>query len=144
MSGTRLLMIASAVLTGVIGIVATFAPDVVLRSLGTTPAPAPMVLVQLLGAACMGYAMLNWTAQYNLIGGIYSRPVAIGNLLHFTAGGLALAKALPSLDAALWTWVVTGAYLALAAAFGVVMFRHPLRATPPAPPPDARVPRRAP
>jgi hypothetical protein len=36
--------------------------------------------------------MLNRMARANLIGGIYSRPVAVGNFLHFMVGALALLK----------------------------------------------------
>lgn len=131
MTHTRLLMIASALLLGVIGVVASFAPDVCLRALGAEPSPLQMVIVQLLGAAYVGFAMLNWMAQHVLIGGVYGRPVVVGNLLHFTAGGLALVKALPSVAAPAWLWLVAGAYLALAAWFAYVMFSHPIRARQP-------------
>lgn len=127
MSGTRLLMAASAIALGVPGVVASFAPDHLLRAMHVTSSPAAMVLVQLVGAAYLGYAMLNWTAQHNLIGGIYSRPVAIGNLLHFMAAGLALLKALPSIHAApVWLWALAVTHAILAACFGLVLFRHPI------------------
>jgi hypothetical protein len=42
--------------------------------------------------------MLNWMARANRIGGIYSRPVAMGNFLHFTMGALVLlGLAMPTL-----------------------------------------------
>ena len=36
--------------------------------------------------------MVNWMAKDSLIGGIYNRPVALGNTLHFLMGALALGK----------------------------------------------------
>jgi hypothetical protein len=121
-------MLASAIVLCILGAAATFVPDTILRALGAPASPALVVVVQLLGAADLGLAMLDWTAQHNLIGGIYSRPVAIGNLLNFAAGGLALVKALPRVDGApAWAWAIAAAYILLAAWFGAVMFRHPIR-----------------
>ena len=51
-----------------------------------------IIVLQLLGGLYFGFGMLNWTAKGNLTGGIYSRPVAMGNLTHFVMGGLALLK----------------------------------------------------
>lgn len=123
---THVLMIAGAVVPGVPGLVATFAPEMVLRAAGVQPSPMLMVLVQLLGAAWMGIAILNWMTRHGVIGGIYSRPLVVGNLLHCTAAGLALAKALPALPAPPWLWGLAVAYLALAVGFGFALLRHPL------------------
>ena len=35
---------------------------------------------------------MNWMAKTVLIGGIYARPLAIGNFTHFLVGALALLK----------------------------------------------------
>ena len=40
----------------------------------------------------MGFGILNWMAKGTLIGGIYNRPIAIGNLMHFGVGAIALVK----------------------------------------------------
>jgi hypothetical protein len=88
---TRLLMIASSVALGIAGLVATFAPVELLHALGASAAaPVPLV-VQLLGALYVGFALMNWTAKDNAIGGIYSRPISLGNSVHFAVGALALA-----------------------------------------------------
>ena len=89
---TRLLMIASAATMGVAGLAGTFAPAEVLAAAqinATDPLP---VIMQLLGALYIGFAMANWTAKDNAIGGIYSRPLSIANCVHFVAGALALLK----------------------------------------------------
>ena len=79
---THVLMSASALTLGLLGLTTTFAPDFVLSSLGAPVSPALLLMIQILGALYMGFAALNWMARDNLIGGIYSRPVAIGNLMH--------------------------------------------------------------
>jgi hypothetical protein len=73
--------------------------------------------------------MLDWMARDNLIGGIYSRPVAIGNLVHFLVAGLAMIKAIAATPALRALWPIALIYTALAICFGVVLFRHPVRAT---------------
>jgi hypothetical protein len=89
---TRILMVASAAVMGIAGLVATFAPLEVLTAIaGPVNGPLP-VLVQLMGALYIGFAMANWVAKDNAIGGIYSRPLSMANCVHFFAGALALLK----------------------------------------------------
>jgi hypothetical protein len=89
---TKVLMVASSLTLGLAGIAASFAPSELLRAVGS-PAVEPLpVLIQLLGGTYLGFAMTNWTAKDNIIGGIYSRPVSLGNSVLFLTGALALAK----------------------------------------------------
>jgi hypothetical protein len=117
-----LIMAASAIFMAILGIAATFAPHELLTRLGTTATPALALAIQLLGALYLGFAMLNWTARHSLIGGIYNRPAAMGNVLHFTAGALALIK-----GAAGTEFIVLAVFYALfAVAFGWVMMSSPV------------------
>ncbi len=85
-------MAASSLFLGGAGLLASFAPQELLILLGSpATGPAP-ILVQLMGALYFSFALVNWTAKDNIIGGIYSRPVSLGNLAHFVMGALALAK----------------------------------------------------
>lgn len=86
-------MIGSAVFMLALGVLLTFAPQEVLAYGGSKAQPAGVLAVQAGGALYLGFAMLNWMAKDSLIGGIYSRPVAMGNLLHFFAMSAALLKA---------------------------------------------------
>ena len=89
---TKVLMVASSLALGLAGIAATFAPTELLRAVGS-PAVEPLpVLIQLLGGTYLAFAMTNWTAKDNIIGGIYSRPISLGNSVLFLTGALALAK----------------------------------------------------
>jgi energy-converting hydrogenase Eha subunit C len=121
---TKLLMATSAIVLGAIGIALTFMPEEVSHFLKLTESSP--IIFQILGALYFGFAMLNWTAKGNLIGGIYSRPVAIGNFSHFLIGGLALIKlAINNLD---WTsiWICAILYLIFASLFGWVLFTNPV------------------
>lgn len=124
---TRWLMSVTALVLGLLGLAASFLPHEILRGIGIAPAVPLVVGVQVLGALYLGFAILDWMARDNLIGGVYSRPVAVGNLLHFTAAGLALLKALAAGAGSMALWPLALVYTVLAVAFGVVLFRHPVR-----------------
>jgi len=120
---TKLLMTISAVVLGATGIVLTFMPQVVSRILNLPESTT--ILFQILGALYFGFAMLNWTAKANLIGGIYSRPVAIANFTHFLIGGLALTKWVVNNSNYTYIWACAILYLILALLFGRVLFTDP-------------------
>jgi hypothetical protein len=122
---TRLLMRASAIFLGAAGAAATFVPEEILVRAGTSPVGFSVILVQIAGALAFGFAMLNWMAQGNVIGGIYSRPVAIGNLAHFTIAALALLKSILAGQQAWEVFVGAAVYTAFAVCFGFVTFAHP-------------------
>lgn len=133
MDPTRALMSSSALTLGAFGLASTFAPDLVLRQAGAPPSPVLLLMVQVLGALYVGFAALNWMARENLIGGIYSRPVAIGNLMHFLVAGLAMVELAASTPEVSLLWPLTLVYAGFAIAFGLVLFRHPVRTPPPSP-----------
>ena len=107
-------MTASAVLLAVAGLAATFAPAEVLARAGITATAALVVAAQVTGALYLGFAMTNWMARQSTVGGIYNRPLAIGNFTHFFVGGMALLKA--------GFWIVGGVYALLALGFGALLF----------------------
>src|ERR1043165_4481131 len=114
---TKILMVASSLALGLAGMVASFAPSELLRALGS-PAAAPLpVLIQLLGGLYVAFAITNWTAKDNAIGGIYSRPLSLGNCVHFVTGALALAKQQYSQGVSLPLAAVLVAYTAFAVCF---------------------------
>ncbi|HEY0371702.1 MAG TPA: hypothetical protein VGD79_06850 [Thermoanaerobaculia bacterium] len=116
---TKLVLSASAVVLGIAGIAASFMPHELLRAAGIAPAAPMPLLVQLLGALWFAFAMVNWTARGSLIGGIYNRPIAIGNLTHFVIGAFALGK-----DGTLMPVAIV--YALFAIAFAMVFFRSPV------------------
>lgn len=127
MTLTRLLMSASALTLLLLGVPCVFAPDIVLAKLGSSGAGAELLVVQVAGALYCGFAAINWMGRGNLIGGIYGRPVAMGNLLHFTAAGLAIAKSAHAGVVPAWGWAVAAIYAIFFAGFAYVVFGNPLR-----------------
>ena len=125
---TRILMIASAALMAVMGLGMSFMPQEVLGMHGTAPDNATVLLLQMAGAVYLGFAMLNWMARGILIGGIYARPVALGNFLHFLMVAITLIKA--AIAFAVVPLAVSAAVFSVFAIwFGVVLFKPPLPPT---------------
>jgi hypothetical protein len=124
---TRILMTISAFIMGVAGIILSFLPHEILTYLNSSAGGIlDGLILQLLGALYFAFAMVNWTARSNLIGGIYARPVAVGNLTHFAIGALALIKGYSSSQEAL---ILTLAliYSLFAVLFAIVIFTHPVK-----------------
>lgn len=119
-------MSLSALLMAILGVLATFLPQEILDYSDSHPEGLLLLIVQITGALYMGFAILNWMARSNLIGGIYNRPVALGNFLHFTMVALVLLKALMVEQS---VEIVVGAvvYSAFAIWFGLAIFTHPIK-----------------
>lgn len=60
------------------------------------------------------------------IGGIYSRPVVIGYLIHFLTAALAILEAIAPSFSSGNLWGIAAPYALFAIAFGIVLFRHPV------------------
>jgi len=111
---------------GLAGLACSFLPHELLQFFGVVPSGVLPVIVQLLGALYFSFAMVNWTARGSLIGGIYNRPVALGNLTHFVVGALALVKTGLAGDAQPLTFVAI-VYALFAIAFTLLFFRSPVQ-----------------
>lgn len=120
-------MISSALIMAVCGVILEFLPHEVLTFYGASSDNITAVLLQIAGALFLGFAVLNWMAKAVLIGGIYARPLAMGNFLHFIVGALALLK-FAFTAANHWTvWAATVIYAIFAVLFAVVFLTHPLK-----------------
>jgi predicted DNA repair protein MutK len=119
---TKILMASSAVFMAALGLAATFLPQEIIAALGGGTVRTLPLLVQVLGALYLGFAMLNWMAKESLIGGIYSRPVSMGNFLHFAIAGIAMVKAVAAGERAVSILICTAIYAVFAIAFGAVVF----------------------
>ncbi|WP_299986668.1 hypothetical protein [uncultured Pontibacter sp.] len=126
---TKLMMVLSAAVLAALGIAFTFLPEELALYLGTESNPLEVVVLQLLGALYLGFAMLNWMAKGSRIGGIYNRPICLANFAHFFIGAMAMLKFLfryPEQPFAVWA--LCAVYAGLAAWYGLTLFRHPLPA----------------
>ena len=92
---------------------------------GSAPDNATVLLVQMAGAVYLGFAMLNWMARGILIGGIYARPVALGNFLHFVMVAITLTKAAIAF-AVLPLAISAAVFSGFGIWFGLVLFKPPL------------------
>jgi hypothetical protein len=119
---TRALMTASAVFLGILAVAALFAPDEILKAAAFPASPLLSPLVQLCAALLLGFAMMNWMAKGSRVGGIYNRPIAMGNIIHFAVGAVTLDRfALHGHYA--WPVIALAViYTLFALGFGVVVF----------------------
>ena len=119
---SRVLMIASSAFLAAAGLATTFVPDELLHALhlpSTQPLP---LLISLLGALYLGFAIMNWTARGKIIGGIYARPLSLGNFCHFMVGAITLLKHQLAYGFGGPLTVVAACYAAFALGFGSLMF----------------------
>ena len=124
---TKWMMSGSAACMGALGLAATFLPQEIVTRLGVGGGGPVVLLVQLTGGLYLGFAILNWFARDLAIGGIYNRPIVTGNLLHFTVGGLALAKSVAGGMRQPGLLALTLVYSLLAIWFALTMFHSPTR-----------------
>jgi hypothetical protein len=119
---TRILMTATSLVLALAGILTLFIPDNLLALLGLPITEPSALLVQLLGSQYFALAMLDWTAKDSRIGGIYARPISLGNFAHFFVGALVLIKFQLSNASPVSLWVVSILYGVFAVLFGWLLF----------------------
>jgi hypothetical protein len=123
---TKILMSLSALTMAIVSLACTFMPDEILAYFNIRGIIVFPLIIQILGATYLGFAILNWMAKSNLIGGIYSKPVAVGNFMHYMVSSFALVKffiAHTDLKLILIPLVI---YLIFAFLFGKVTFSSPV------------------
>ena len=116
---------ASAGFLSLAGLVLLFASDVILPRLIAGFPPASAWLGQLLAAAWLGVACLNWVSQPALLGGIYGRPVVLTNSALYFIATTSLLKIVVRPDAPAVLWVVTVPMALFAAIYLWLRFRGP-------------------
>ena len=119
-------MISSCIFLGALGITLTFMPDEIISSLNVTPNPISTLSLQLLGALYLGFTMLNWMAKESLIGGIYNKPIAVGNFMNFLVGAFALIKRISKIQIHI-EFVIS---LTIAYTIFAILFAYVFRTTP--------------
>ena len=95
---TKLLMTSSALFCAIIGILLSFLPNEIAEYFNVEPTIITILFLKILSALYLGFGILNWMAKGTLIGGIYNRPIAIGNLMHFGVGAIALVKVISNIQ----------------------------------------------
>jgi len=125
---TKLLMTISAIVTGALGLSLSFLPHEIDRFLNAQSNASSALYLQLLSALYLGFAIMNWMAKGSLIGGIYNRPLALGNLMHFGVGAIALFKIASGINQHFEIILgLTVIYTILAAGFIYVFLHNPIK-----------------
>ena len=112
---------------GLLGVIASFLPQGIIAHFGFLPEPLGVLLIQVAGALYLGFAVLNWMARGNLIGGIYSRPVALGNFMQFAVVAVVLLKAMIAGLNRIEIVAALVIYSVFAVWFGMVLFTSPIQ-----------------
>ena len=120
---TKILMTASCLFLGALGLFTLFAPDTLLGLMDASPTRPLVVTVQIMGTLYFAFALVNWTAKGSAIGGIHARPVSIGNFAHFLYGALILIKYFMSMDFSVFVLLITIVYVVFAVLFYWLVFR---------------------
>ena len=123
---TKTLMIISAIFLAVNGFGFTFFPNEISVLLINDDNHIFILILQILGALYLGFSILNWMSKTNLIGGIYNKPILIGNLLHFFTASMALIKLTFKVETNLQLiFSYTIIYSLFTLFFGYVFFTNP-------------------
>lgn len=88
------MMTASGIILISVGAIANFMPVKLAIKLGLGEPKLGGLLFQILAGFLLGLGIINWMYRGSPIGGIYNRPVAMGNLLTFVVVSFALGRAL--------------------------------------------------
>ena len=124
---TKILMTTSAIFLGIIGIMLSFLPYEIAAYFNLESNLISMLFLKMLSALYLGFAILNWMAKGTIIGGIYNRPIAIGNLMHFGVGAIALIKVVSNIETHPELIILLSAvYLIFALLFAYVFKTNPI------------------
>lgn len=116
-------MIASAAAYALLGLAALFAPQELAWRLGAPALSA--LLLQLLAAAYLALAALDWIGRRAIYGGIYGRGIVMANFTHgFVAASVMVSAGLRTGFSTVGL-IITAVFVAQAAAFARLLLTPP-------------------
>ncbi|SNR35032.1 hypothetical protein [Lutibacter flavus] len=125
---TKIVMTSSAIFLAIIGILFSFLPNEVIEYLNVESNTITILFLNILSALYLGFGILNWMAKGTLIGGIYNKPIVIGNLMHFAVGAIALVKVISNIQTHLEIVIfLTVVYVIFAILFAYVFKTNPTK-----------------
>jgi hypothetical protein len=80
---------------------------------------------QLLGAAWLGAAALNWVGRFAILGGIYGRPTVVANAALYFISALVLLRAAGRAPTSPALWALAAPAVVLAVAYTWLLYRGP-------------------
>lgn len=122
---TKWILSTSAIFLGICGISLSFLPQEILQTVISKSEPALTLPLQIMGALFMAMAVTNWMSRANLMGGIYNRPLALGNALHFSVGAITLVKFVIRNSSTVSLLIITVFYIVFAIVYFKVIFTTP-------------------
>jgi hypothetical protein len=125
MSRPNVLLVGSAVVYFAAAVVCIFAGDEVLVRSAAAGTPLERILIQALGAALFGFAMLNWMNRFATIGGIYGRPLIVANFAHAFTAAMVVLQVSRRTSLTMPARAALAAYGTIAIAFGVALVTSP-------------------
>ncbi|MGI9174896.1 MAG: hypothetical protein ACR2GR_06225 [Rhodothermales bacterium] len=87
---TKPLLVGAAIFQGLYGVALLFLPDELLGLFALDVRGA--LFAQQFGTALLGLAAVNWIGRGTSVGGIYGRPLVLGNLAFFMTNALLLVR----------------------------------------------------
>ena len=108
------------------GAVLLFAPDAILRILAPGFPPNAAWIRQLIAAARLGVAAMNWLQRSTIPGGIHGRPIVTANLVLCFVSAMSLVRARLDGVTPAAAWLVIVPLKLLAAAYAALLLRCPL------------------
>ena len=118
---------ASALVLLISGLALLFAADDILpRLIPNFPATGAW-LGQLLAAAWLGVATLNWLSRSLLLGGIYGRPVVATNAVLYFVTAMVLVKIIRSAETATAMWILVAPAVLFAGIYAWLLYRGPFQ-----------------
>ena len=118
----NIILLASSGVYFIAGIGALFVPGELLEMGGAESTDAAEPLVQILGAAVLGFATMNWYSRNTIIGGILGRLIVAPNFTFTFIATAVLARTLIPEGGSALAWVGLATYAMLALLFGIKMF----------------------
>ena len=116
---------ASAGFLAIGGLAFLFAADDILPRLVPAFPPSGAWLGQLLAAAWLAIATLNWLSRSLLLGGIYGRPVVLTNAMLYFVGAMVLVKIARRAGESATVWILFLPVAVFAAMYAWLLFRGP-------------------
>lgn len=95
---TKIVMTSSALFYAIIGVFLSFLPNEIADYLNVESNIITILFLKIMSALYLGFGILNWMAKGTLIGGIYNKPIAFGNLMHFCVGAITLVKVVSNIN----------------------------------------------
>jgi len=95
---TKIIMTANALFLGALGITFSFFPKEIMELMKVKANVLSLLSLQLLSAFYLAFGTLNWMSKRSAIGGIYAKPLATANLMHYAIGALAFMKVMSQIE----------------------------------------------